>query len=175
MKKLFGKKHSETGASGSGAFSDVALLAIAIVAAIVVTVLTVYLTPLKHLNIIDPVSNDVDPAVFYADYKVHPENYMFIDVRSPNIYDAAHARGASNMPIENMIDEHFALPKTGKKIALICTSGRLAGIAYGYLENWGFLNLIRIKGGLENWALEGLPVDGKSIPKDYSKLIDEHQ
>jgi rhodanese-related sulfurtransferase len=151
---------------------------ISIVAAVLATVFLIYLTPLKHLNLISPAMNEVDPAVFYAEYAKHPDDYVFIDVRSPGIYESAHAQGAINIPIENLYDEHYTLPMSGKKIALICTTGRLAAIAYGYLEDWGFINLIHIQGGLENWAYEGLPMQGKNVrafANGATSTPDEHQ
>lgn len=133
------------------------------IAGVVAAVLVVYLTPLKHLNLISPVMNEVDPAAFQADFIAHPDEYIFIDVRSANIYESAHAKGAINIPIENLYDDHYSLPKSGKKIALICTTGRLAAIAYGYLQDWGFNNLVHIQGGLQNWTYEGLPIKGSSV------------
>ena len=148
------------------------VLALSIAAVVIATVLTIYLTPLKHLNLVPPVMNEMDPAAFNAEFTAHPEDYIFIDVRSPNIYQSAHAKGSTNTPIENLFDEHYNLPKSGKKIAIICTTGRLAGVAYGYLENWGFTNLVHIQGGMANWAYEGLPIEGANV---FSPATDEHQ
>ncbi len=175
MLKRYFSNRAKAEADGSvSLFDDRFMFIASLIGVIVVTILLIYLTPLKHLTLIAPISNDIDPKEFYADYSQHRDQYMLIDVRSTTVYNSAHAVGAINIPIENLIDEHFTLPKHGKKIALICTSGRLAGIAYGYLENWGFLNLIRIKGGLENWSLEGLPIEGNNIPHGFSG-VDEHQ
>lgn len=131
--------------------------------AILATVLLIYLTPLKHKNLVPPVMREMDPATFDAAYIAHPDRYVFVDVRSPNVYAAAHAKGSINIPIENLFDEHYTLPKDGKQIALICTTGRLAAIAYGYLEDWGFTNLIHIQGGVANWSSEGLPLEGSNV------------
>ncbi len=139
------------------------VVALVAAVAVITTTLLIYLTPLKHLNMISPVMNEVDPAAFQAKFLAHPDDYIFIDVRSPNVYESAHAKGAINIPIENLYDEHYTLPKSGKKIALICTTGRLAAIAYGYLQDWGFTNLVHIQGGLENWSYEGLPIEGTSV------------
>lgn len=146
----------------------------AVVGAVVVTALAIYLTPLRHFALISPTMHEVDPSDFYADYSKNPDDYIFIDVRSPQIYNSAHAAGSINIPIENLFDEHYRLPKYGKKIALICTTGRLAGVAYGYLENWGFQNLIHIEGGVANWSTEGLPVEGANVGLPRG-LVDEHQ
>ena len=147
-----------------------------VVAAVVITGLSIFLTPLRHFALIAPTMHEIDPQVFHAALIAHANDYLFVDVRSPTIYRSAHAKGAINIPIENLFDEHYTLPRSGKKIALICTTGRLAAIAYGYLENWGFQNLLHIEGGLQNWNNEGLPVEGINVFVAASSTIpDEHQ
>jgi rhodanese-related sulfurtransferase len=148
------------------------------VIAICCTVLLIYLTPLKHINLISPTMNEMDPKEFSAMYKAHPDRYELIDVRSPSVYLSAHAKGAISIPIDNMFDEHYTLPRHGKQLALICTSGRLAAIAYGYLQYWGFLNLIHIQGGMQAWVNEGLPIEGANVtysPNASTTILDEHQ
>ena len=139
------------------------LMVLAIIGTTVVTAALIYLTPLKHIAIIPPAMHEIDPKAIYADLQKNPDHYIFIDVRDAHIYDAAHAVGAQNIPIASLTTEHYLLPKSGKQIVLICTTGELATIAYGYLENWGFQNLLHITGGLSNWVLEGLPVEGNKV------------
>lgn len=129
---------------------------------VLVTVLVIYLTPLKNLNIIEPRINDIDPQEFYTDYSKNPDKYIFIDVRPKFVYDNEHAKGSINIELQNMYNERYNLPKHGKEIVLICTQGKASGVAYGYLEHYGFLNLTRIAGGIERWKAEGLPVEGKA-------------
>lgn len=134
-----------------------------ILATIVLTALAIYLTPLKHFDLIAPTMNEIDPKAAYTDMQQQPNDYLFIDVRDPSVYVAAHAQGAINMPIATLTTEHYTLPMSGKKIVLICTTGQLAAVAYGYLQNWGFQNLLHITGGLNNWNNEGLPIEGTSV------------
>lgn len=149
---------------------------LSILFAVVATVLVVYLTPLHHVNLVPASMNEVDPKTFYAEWQANPNGYILVDVRSASVYTSAHAQGAINIPIENMYDDHDLLPHSGKQIALICTTGRLAAIAYGYLEDQGFTNLIHIQGGLVNWVSEGLPVQGTNTALAASTTIpDEHQ
>ncbi len=149
---------------------------LAVFFAVIVTALAIYLTPLKHVNLISPMMKEVSPKEFYVDLVANPDDYIFIDVRSPSVYQAAHAKGAINIPIENLYDEHYTLPYRGKKIALICTTGRLAAIAYGYLENWGFRNLLHIQGGMQNWVYEDLPIEGNNVqPSLNTPPVDSHQ
>ena len=130
---------------------------------ILVTVALIYLTPLKHLNVLDPKPHDIDPAEFWKDYSAHPDQYLFLDVRDASSYNTAHAKGAVNQPIGTLYDLRNVLPRSGKTIVLICSSGRLAGVAYGFLENQGFLNLLRIEGGTQQWAQEKLPLVGNNL------------
>ncbi len=130
---------------------------IVIAATLMVSACLFYLTPLRFLNPVDPPMYDVDPAIAYANMLADPEHFLFIDVRQSSAYKVEHAVGAINIPLQNLYNDRFALPKTGKTIVLICGDGRAAGVAYGYLEHYGFLNLQRIEGGLKAWVNAGLP------------------
>lgn len=129
-----------------------------------IAIALIYLTPLKHLNIIEPTITDIDPRVFYDQYVKDPESYVFIDVRPNRMYRKVHAKGSINIELHQMYNERHNLPKTGKTIILICSGGLASGVAYGYLEHYGFLNIARIAGGIEEWQLEGLPVEEESVP-----------
>ena len=140
---------------------------LSIVVTAILTVLVIYLTPLKHLNIVSPAMTEIDPTTFYKDFTANPGKYMFVDVRTASEFAAAHPKGAINIPIASLADENVRaeLPKSGKQIVLTCTDGRLAAVAYGYLQNWGYLNLVHLTGGLKQWTLEGLPTEGTNVPK----------
>ena len=130
---------------------------------VLITAAIIYLTPLKWLNVIEPGIRDIDPSEFYADFKRNPAGYEFIDVRPEGAFQNSHAVGSRNVPLHLMYDERHVLPKSGKKIILICSGGRASGVAYSYLEHFGFLNIYRIEGGIENWILQGLPVERASV------------
>lgn len=138
-----------------------------VVTAVVVTVLVIYLTPLKHLNLVQPTMNEVDPITFYKEFSANPDKYLFVDVRSASEYAAAHPKGAINIRIADLSDPYVRsqLPKSGKQIVLTCTDGKLAAVAYGYLQNWGYQNLLHLTGGLEQWSLDGLPIEGTNVVK----------
>ena len=136
---------------------------IAVLLAVVVTGLVIYVTPLKHFDLIAPSMHEVDPSVVYNEVNADPAGYMLIDVRDASIYNAAHAKGAINIPIAELVTEHYLLPRSGKQIVLVCTTGQLATIAYGYLQDWGFQNLLHMTGGFAQWTIEGLPDEGTAI------------
>jgi len=112
-----------------------------------------------------PTLHEIDAAQFYADFKAHPDNYIFIDVRQPSSYQNEHAQGAENIPIASLTTERDQLPKSGKTIVLICSDGKLAAIAYGYLEHYGFHNLLHIQNGLNEWIQEKLPTVSGASPQ----------
>jgi len=58
---------------------------------------------------------------------------------------------------------------------LICSGGRASGVAYGYLEHYGFLNLRRINGGIENWLAEGLPVVSSRAVDEIKDLLEKEK
>lgn len=140
---------------------------LSVIATVIVTTLIIYLTPLKHLNIVSPTMNEVDPIAFYKEFSANPDKYIFVDVRTASEYTAAHPKGSINIRIADLSDANVraTLPKSGKQIVLTCTDGKLAAVAYGYLQNWGYQNLLHLTGGLEEWSLDGLPIEGTSVSK----------
>lgn len=130
------------------------------------------LRPLKYTEFISPVIDDVSPKVVYNKLLNTPNDMVIIDVRSEYEYNQAHAKGSINLPIHYFYDDTHGLPNekgvalpknTNKEIYLICTGGRLAGVAYSYLEHYGYRNIKRVEGGISNWNANGLPVITKSI------------
>ncbi len=105
-----------------------------------------------------------DPKIVYQYILANPDNYQFLDVRSKGEYDTLHASSSISFPIADMYEkEKFKNIDYNKKVFLICTSGRLAGVAYRYLEHFGYRNIVHIDGGVQGWASAGLPVVGKSV------------
>jgi len=131
---------------------------ILVVVSALITAGLFYFTPLKHIALIEPKMDDISAVDFYALYTQNPDEYLFIDVRSVEEFNAAHAEGSVNMPLHTLFDQRKNLPKSGKEIVLICSGGRASGVGYGYLEHYGFLNLKRIKGGIQEWRATDLPV-----------------
>ena len=132
------------------------------VATALLTAAIIYATPLKWIVVIEPTIKDIDPVAFQSDFAQRPEKYLFIDVRSESAYNKVHAVGSINMPLHTLYDQRHVLPKSGKEIILICSGGRASGVAYSYLQHYGFFNIQRIEGGIENWIVEGLPVEGSA-------------
>ena len=119
-------------------------LIISYILVVIFTLSVVYLTPLKNSAIIEPTIHDVDPSAFVAEYKNNTNGYIFIDVRDVNSYNNLRAKGSISMPLHTLYDQRKNLPKTGKKIVLICSGGRASGVGYMYLQHYGYFNIARI-------------------------------
>lgn len=119
----------------------------------------IYFTPLKYGQLVGPKIVDVKAEDFYQEYVNNKDKYIFMDVRGPEAYNSLHAEGSYNQPLHTLYNEHKNLPRNkDKKIILICSGGVASGVAYSYLEHYGFRNIYRIDGGIESWVAEGLPV-----------------
>lgn len=116
----------------------------------------------KHLP--PPKIYSEDPKVVYRYILDNPEKYQFLDVRSKGEYDTLHASSSVSFPIADMYESgKLAKIDHNKRIFLICTSGRLAGVAYRYLEHYGYRNIVHIDGGIQGWVSAGLPAVAKNI------------
>jgi rhodanese-related sulfurtransferase len=134
--------------------------------------LSLSLRYIKYSEFVPTPIIEVDPTVAYQNILDNPDKYILIDVRSNGEYTTAHASSSVNLPIHYMYDDTHGLknelgvplPKnTDQEIYLLCTGGRLAGVAYSYLEHYGYRNIKRVEGGITNWAKQGLPVITKPL------------
>lgn len=138
--------------------------------AMVATAGLIYLTPLRYTRFIQPSIREISPQDFYAKFKQHSEQYLFIDVRPADAYAKEHAVGSVNIPLATLYDLRATLPRTGKTIALICGSNSASGVAYGYLEHYGFSNLLHVIGGVPAWKIAGLPTEGAAVSTTSAPL-----
>lgn len=120
---------------------------------------------IRYSDIVEPTINDVTAEVIHAEMVKNPEGYVFLDVRPGDIYEKLHAVSSVSQPLHTLYVERHTLPKNvrGKMIVLICSGGLASGVGYGYLEHFGFRNIVRIEGGIESWKAAGLPVEGTDV------------
>ena len=82
------------------------------------------------------------------------EDYVILDVREQDEYDAGHIPGAMLLPyteIESKAEK--MLPDKGKQILVYCRSGRRSKIAAEALVELGYTN-IKEFGGIIDWPYE---------------------
>lgn len=134
-----------------------------VVASVIVTAVLIYATPLQYTPFLEPTVVDISSPEFYEMYTANPDKYLFYDVRPVEMYNTIHAKGSVSMPLHTFYDTRHTLPKDGKEIILICSGGRASGVAYSYLEHFGFSNMKRISGGIEAYMAAGLPTESLNL------------
>lgn len=116
-----------------------------------------YLTPLKHINIVEPLPKKISPVEFYEKFQKEKGKYLLIDIRSEEYRAQEYPEGSVYIPLNTLVGEINALPRN-KSIVIFCESNFSATAAYHVLQNNGFLDLQIIDGGRTNWKKEGLPL-----------------
>ncbi len=142
------------------------LLAFSYVFVAVVVGAVFYTVPaIRYAPIVEPTVADIDPAAFYAEYQKDPSKFIFLDVRSSDAYNKLHAKGSKLQPLHTLYTERHNLPRNDadKTIILICSGGIASGVGFSYLQHYGFRNVFRIEGGIENWQTKNLPVEGADV------------
>ncbi len=93
-----------------------------------------------------------------------------VDVRTPLEYSEVHAKGAVNLPLDELEPQKFmAVLKEPnvEAVYLICRSGNRSGKAAEKLIEAGITNVVNVEGGTLAWEEAGLPVvrdiQGKSL------------
>jgi len=127
--------------------------------------LSLYIENIRFTKYVEPGIVEISPTDAYKEMlEKGKDGYIFLDVRSLGEYNDLHASTSVSVPIANLYDLwRGGLPRSGKDIYIICTSGRLASVAYGYLQLHGYTNLKHIQGGISEWVAEGQPVLSKNV------------
>ena len=136
--------------------------------------LTLSIDSVRYTQYVEPKMVEMDPRIAYQEMLNDKDGYSFFDVRSIGEYENLHASSSTSVPIVQLYDKWHTLPRSkDHKIYLICTSGRLAAVAYGYLQLHGFTNIVHITGGVQNWTTLNVPVVAKPIFLDKNFTSDK--
>ena len=84
---------------------------------------------------------------------------LLLDVRSQAEFDAGHILDAKHVPQEQLASSVETLKKYRDKVVITCCeSGMRSGSAARVLQAQGFTKVVNLKGGLQGWRGENLPV-----------------
>ncbi|MFO1320535.1 MAG: rhodanese-like domain-containing protein [Burkholderiales bacterium] len=84
---------------------------------------------------------------------------QLIDVRSPAEYARSHAKGARNVPLEQLSLAALGGIDVTLPIYLICKSGMRSHMGVRMLHSQGVNSAINVSGGTDGWRMAGLPVE----------------
>lgn len=91
---------------------------------------------------------------------VNQRQAVWVDVRSPEQFQAGHIVQARNLPLADLEQKAGSLPKN-KPLVIICDQGRDSARAAAKLRAQGFSEVAPMEGGMRAWATAGMPVTQK--------------
>ena len=84
---------------------------------------------------------------------------VIIDVRSPEAYGDGHIANARNMELASLEADPDGIKKKKDKVLLaVCETGLTSGKAAAILRKAGFENSFSLRGGIQAWRAENLPL-----------------
>ena len=84
---------------------------------------------------------------------------VLLDVRSQAEFDSGHILDARHVPQDQLAAGGEALKKLKDKVVITCCeSGMRSGAATRVLQAQGFTKVVNLKGGLQAWRAENLPL-----------------
>jgi len=84
---------------------------------------------------------------------------MLLDVRSREEFAAGHVRGAHSQPLALLDEAADTLKKHKEKPVIVCCErGSLSSTAIRLLGKQGFAKVFNLRGGLNAWRTENLPL-----------------
>jgi len=84
---------------------------------------------------------------------------LLLDVRSQSEFDSGHILDARHVPQDQIASSGEVLKKYKDKVVIACCeSGMRSGAAARVLQAQGFTKIVNLKGGLQAWRAENLPL-----------------
>jgi rhodanese-related sulfurtransferase len=96
--------------------------------------------------------------------KLKQHDIAVLDVRSPEEFAGplGHLAAAINVPVEDLpgrLNEVNALK--GRPVIVVCRTDKRSARAAAILSRDGFCDVHVLRGGMEAWNRNGLPVEGR--------------
>ncbi len=90
---------------------------------------------------------------------VNRENGVMVDLRSIADFNKGHIPGSINLPFTKLKDSMKDLEKyQDNPMIMVCNTGMQAGAASTMLRAKGFKDVHKLKGGIQSWTAENLPL-----------------
>jgi len=84
---------------------------------------------------------------------------VLLDLRTQGEFDAGHILDARHVPQDQLASSGETLKKYKDKVVIACCeSGMRSGAAARVLQAQGFTKVVNLKGGLQAWRAENLPL-----------------
>jgi len=93
---------------------------------------------------------------------MNDDTTVVVDVREPHEFSAGHISNALHIPFGKLDERAFELDSSrNNPVLIVCQVGTRSGAACKKLLKQGFTQLHELKGGMQAWQEEKLPVTKK--------------
>ncbi|GEM_PF-266181 len=118
-------------------------------------------------------SKKFPPIVKPADVLSHLNDWLLIDIRSPEAYAAGHINGAYNVSKDKVIDFLKNKKKAAayEKVIFICYSGQMASYVTGITRYAGFDNTYVMLYGMAGWNSKFSDIMKKGYGNRYPEML----
>ncbi|MCK5165823.1 MAG: rhodanese-like domain-containing protein [Rhodospirillaceae bacterium] len=103
-----------------------------------------------------PILIELEPTDAHA--RLASGQAIIVDVREASEYENVRIPSAFLMPLSFFEADHFPVIN-GTEVILMCAVGKRSAAAAKQLMNAGFGEVTHMKGGINQWIDDGLPVD----------------
>ncbi|MGB5225129.1 MAG: rhodanese-like domain-containing protein [Arenicellales bacterium] len=104
---------------------------------------------------------------------LHDAGVVFIDVRSPRLYNRRHIPGVVHLDLKDTFDEE-SLARVAKKdqpLVIYCSGIKCSrsSTASADAVSWGFKKVHYFRGGIVEWRDAGYPVESSEVEAEQIK------
>ena len=83
---------------------------------------------------------------------------FLIDLRESEAFQNGHITNSINITFNNLANRTNEITQQDKSIILICDMGSVSPNAGEILKKEGFTNILILKGGINEWRMQNLPL-----------------
>ena len=100
---------------------------------------------------------EIDSVTLEHQLRADPGQYRLVDVRGPAEWPQGVIEGAELLPL-HLLPLQAGQWKDARPIVFYCRSGARSAQACAWMLSQGHANVINLRGGLLDWARQGLPL-----------------
>ena len=83
---------------------------------------------------------------------------FIVDLRDSDSFDGGHITNSNNIPSNDLIRRSNEINAKNKVIVLVCDMGSISPNAGESLKKEGFENIFILRGGINQWKMDNLPL-----------------